>query len=54
MQIKRRFARERKYSMDGGIFSTNGLLIGIFVRYLDKLVDELAKGRKMEKILRIA
>ena len=23
------------------------------VRYLDKLVDELAKGRKMEKILRI-
>ncbi|MDD4969256.1 MAG: DUF2200 domain-containing protein [Paludibacter sp.] len=24
------------------------------VRYLDKLVDELAKGRKMEKILRFA
>ncbi len=24
------------------------------VRYLDKLVDELAKGRKMEKILRTA
>lgn len=24
------------------------------VRFLDKLVDELAKGRKMEKILRIA
>ena len=24
------------------------------VRYLDKLVDELAKGRKLEKILRIA
>jgi hypothetical protein len=24
------------------------------VRYLDKLVDELAKGRKMEKILRQA
>tara|TARA_R110001583_G_scaffold123082_1_gene274430 strand:+ start:50015 stop:50380 length:366 start_codon:yes stop_codon:yes gene_type:complete len=24
------------------------------VRYLDKLVDELAKGRKIEKILRIA
>jgi hypothetical protein len=24
------------------------------VRYLDKLVDELAKGRKMEKILRYA
>ena len=24
------------------------------VRYLDKLVDELAKGKKMEKILRIA
>ncbi|MEC7834067.1 MAG: DUF2200 family protein, partial [Gemmatimonadota bacterium] len=23
-------------------------------RYLDKLVDELAKGRKMEKILRIS
>jgi hypothetical protein len=23
------------------------------VRYLDKLVDELAKGRKLEKILRI-
>lgn len=23
------------------------------VRYLDKLVDELAKGRKMEKILRL-
>jgi hypothetical protein len=23
-------------------------------RYLDKLVDELAKGRKMEKILRAA
>jgi hypothetical protein len=22
------------------------------VRYLDKLIDELAKGRKMEKILR--
>jgi len=22
------------------------------VRYMDKLVDELAKGRKMEKILR--
>jgi len=24
------------------------------VRYLDKLVDELAKGRKMEKILRMS
>lgn len=24
------------------------------VRYLDKLIDELAKGKKMEKILRIA
>jgi hypothetical protein len=24
------------------------------VRYLDKLVDELAKGRKMEKILRVS
>ena len=24
------------------------------VRYLDKLVDELAKGRKIEKILRVA
>ena len=24
------------------------------VRYLDKLVDEIAKGRKMEKILRVA
>lgn len=24
------------------------------VRYLDKLVDELASGRKMEKILRVA
>lgn len=24
------------------------------VRYLDKLVDELAKGREMEKILRVA
>lgn len=24
------------------------------VRYLDKLVDELAKGRAMEKILRVA
>jgi hypothetical protein len=24
------------------------------VRYLDKLVDELAKGRKMEKIIRMA
>lgn len=24
------------------------------VRYLDKLVDELAKGNKMEKILRVA
>ncbi len=24
------------------------------VKYLDKLVDELAKGRKMEKILRVA
>ena len=24
------------------------------VRYLDKLVDELAKGRKMDKILRDA
>ena len=23
------------------------------VRYLDKLVDELARGRKMEKILRV-
>lgn len=23
------------------------------IRYLDKLIDELAKGRKMEKILRI-
>ena len=22
------------------------------IRYLDKLVDELAKGRKMEKVLR--
>ncbi len=25
-----------------------------YVRYLDKLVDELAKGKKMEKILRTA
>ena len=24
------------------------------IRYLDKLVDELAKGRKMEKVLRMA
>jgi hypothetical protein len=24
------------------------------VRYLDKIVDELAKGRKMEKIMRVA
>jgi hypothetical protein len=24
------------------------------IRYLDKLVDELAKGRKMEKILRVS
>ena len=24
------------------------------IRYLDKLVDELAKGRKMDKILRVA
>lgn len=24
------------------------------VRYLDKLIDELAKGRKMDKILRVA
>ncbi|MBI1344573.1 MAG: DUF2200 family protein [Terrimonas sp.] len=24
------------------------------VRYLDKLVDELAKGKKMEKVLRVA
>lgn len=24
------------------------------IRYLDKLVDELAKGKKMEKIIRIA
>ena len=24
------------------------------VRYLDKMVDELAKGKKMEKILRVA
>lgn len=24
------------------------------IRYLDKLVDELAKGKKMEKILRVA
>ncbi|MBT8271306.1 MAG: DUF2200 domain-containing protein [Flavobacteriaceae bacterium] len=24
------------------------------VRYLDKLIDELARGRKMEKILRVA
>lgn len=24
------------------------------VRYLDKLIDELAKGKKMEKILRVA
>ena len=23
------------------------------IRYMDKLVDELAKGRKMEKILRV-
>jgi hypothetical protein len=23
-------------------------------RYLDKIIDELAKGRKMEKILRVA
>ncbi len=23
------------------------------IRYLDKLVDELAKGRKMDKILRV-
>jgi hypothetical protein len=23
------------------------------IRYLDKLVDELAKGRKLEKILRV-
>lgn len=31
---------------------TNGLTQQ--VRYLDKLVDELAKGRKMEKIFRVA
>jgi hypothetical protein len=24
------------------------------IRYLDKLVDELAKGKKMEKILRVS
>lgn len=24
------------------------------VRYLDKLVDELARGKKMEKILRVS
>jgi hypothetical protein len=24
------------------------------IRYLDKLVDELAKGKKMEKVLRIS
>jgi len=24
------------------------------VRYLDKLIDELAKGKKMDKILRVA
>jgi hypothetical protein len=24
------------------------------IRYLDKLIDELAKGKKMEKILRVA
>jgi hypothetical protein len=28
------------------------LMLPWLVRYLDKLVDELAKGRAMEKILR--
>jgi hypothetical protein len=32
---------------------TNKLLLLEQARYLDKLVDELAKGKKMEKILRV-
>jgi hypothetical protein len=30
------------------------LITGTSIRYLDKLVDELAKGKKMEKILRVS
>ena len=31
---------------------TSLLVKGLYCRYLDKLVDELAKGRPMDKILR--
>ena len=53
----------RKASLNPNVHLITGLICGYrveeikdpltqSVRYLDKLVDELAKGRKMEKILR--
>lgn len=58
-----------KFFRDAALNPNAGLITGVIcgyrveeienpltqqVRYLDKLVDELAKGRKMEKILRSA
>ena len=51
------------FQVEGRMFMTTGTVCGIRVedvedplmqkiRYLDKLVDELAKGRPMEKVLR--
>jgi len=53
----------QKASLNPKVYLIKGVICGIRVeeienpltqqvRYLDKLVDELAKGRKMEKILR--
>ena len=36
----------------GRVSATSRLGIGMEIRYLDKLVDELAKGKAMEKIKR--
>jgi hypothetical protein len=55
----------RQASINPNAYLITGVICGIrveeignrltqHVRYLDKLVDELAKGRKMEKILREA
>lgn len=59
----RRFFGERPRTANAGMIT--GVICGYRieeietpltrqVRYLDKLVDELAKGRKMDKILRSA
>ncbi len=54
----------QKATLNPGVHLITGLICGYRIeeietpltkqtRYLDKLVDELAKGRKMEKILRV-